>query len=171
MEENGINKNDIKTINYSTYPEYDRTSLPCDKSGCPPVKEVLKGFVALQSYSVKVREMSKATKIINELIKSGVEEVGSLSFIVDSIEKIKYQARMQAIINAKKEAEATAKSLKVKLKKIIKYHDEENYYQPYAMQRMAVMADQGSNPKGSYPEVQPGEEIVRSSVVVTFEFE
>ncbi|MBM3590026.1 MAG: DUF541 domain-containing protein [Alphaproteobacteria bacterium] len=78
---------------------------------------------------------------------------------------------MKAIIKAKSEAEATAKSLNVKLKKIVKYHDEENYYQPYAMHRMSVMADQGSSAKGSYPEIQPGEEVVRSSVVVTFEFE
>jgi len=171
LEKNGVNKSDIKTINYTTYPEYDRTSLPCDKWGCPPVKEVLKGFVALQSYSVKVRDISKATQIINQLTKAGVDEVGSLNFIIDSIENIKYQARMKAIIKAKSEAEATAKSLNVKLKKIVKYHDEENYYQPYAMHRMSVMADQGSSAKGSYPEIQPGEEVVRSSVVVTFEFE
>jgi uncharacterized protein YggE len=56
--------------------------------------------------------------------------------------------------------------LNVKLKKIVKYHDEENYYQPYAMQRVSAFAD-----KGSYPQLNPGEETVRSSVVVTYEFE
>ena len=56
--------------------------------------------------------------------------------------------------------------LNVKLKNIVKYHDEENYYQPYGMQRVMAMAD-----KGSYPQLHPSEETIRSSVVVTYEFE
>lgn len=166
LEENGVAKSDIKTTNYSAYPEYEMVNFPCEKGVCPPSKQNLRGFVATQSYVIKVRNIEKASQIINQLTEAGVEEVGGLNFVIDSIENLKYQARMQAIVNAKKEALSTAKALNVTLKRIVKYHDEENYYQPYAMQRMATTAY-----KGSYVEVQPGEEVVRSSVEVTYEFE
>ena len=85
------------------------------------------------------------------------------------MEKIKYQARIQAIVNAKVQAQSTANALNVKLKRIVKFaEDENNGFQPlYA--RAAMMASDNNESKNS--EIQAGEESVRSSVVVTYEFE
>ena len=83
------------------------------------------------------------------------------------MEKIKYQALIQAIVNAKVQAQSTASALNVKLKRIIKFaEDENNGFQPlYA--RVAMSATNNS----TNSEIQVGEESVRSSVVVTYEFE
>jgi hypothetical protein len=166
LDKNDIEEKDIKTVDFTIRPQYEREPYICETAPCPKEKEVLKGFVATQSFSVKIRDISRGSIIINQLNVAGVDEIGGLDFIIDSIENVKNQARLKAIINAKTEALETAKALNVKLKKIVKYHDEENYYQPYAMQRVSAFAD-----KGSYPQLNPGEETVRSSVVVTYEFE
>ena len=52
LDKNGIDKVDIKTLDYTTRPEYERESPPCQVAPCPPSKQVLKGFVASQSFSV-----------------------------------------------------------------------------------------------------------------------
>ncbi len=166
LEKKGVAKKDIKTINYSTYPEYDN-SPQCSGGVCTISKNTLKGFITNQTFSVKVRDIAKASEILNELSSLGVEEVGGLTFVIDSIEKIKYQARMQAIVNAKVQAQATANALNVKLKRIVKFAEDDNVLQPiYARSSMALSENKAKN-----LEIQAGEETVSSSVIVTYEFE
>ena len=166
LEKKGVAKKDIKTINYSTYPEYDN-SPQCSGGVCTISKNTLKGFIANQTFSVKIRDIAKASEILNELSSLGVEEVGGLTFVIDSIEKIKYQARMQAIVNAKVQAQATANALNVKLKRIVKFAEDDNALQPiYARSSMALSENKAKN-----LEIQAGEETVNSSVIVTYEFE
>ena len=84
------------------------------------------------------------------------------------MEKIKYQARMQAILNAKVQAQSTANALNVKLKRIIKFaEDENNGFQPFSARSAMAVSDKAENNL----KIQAGEEAVRSSVVVTYEFE
>jgi uncharacterized protein YggE len=167
LDKKAVAKKDIKTINYSTYPEYENSSQ-CPGGDCSASKNTLKGFVSNQTFSVKIRDIAKASEILNELSSIGVDEVGGLTFVIDSMEKIKYQARMQAILNAKVQAQSTANALNVKLKRIVKFaEDENNGFQPlYARSAMAL-----SNKEDDDLKIQPGEEAVRSSVIVTYEFE
>ena len=167
LDKKSVAKKDIKTINYSTYPEYDN-SPQCSDGVCTVSKNTLKGFVSNQTFSVKIRDIAKASEILNELSSLGIEEIGGLTFVIDSMEKIKYQARMQAILNAKVQAQSTANALNVKLKRIVKFAEDDNSgLQPlYARSTMAVSDKDENNLK-----IQAGEETVRSSVVVTYEFE
>jgi uncharacterized protein YggE len=167
LEKKSVAKKDIKTINYSTYPEYDDSSR-CSDGVCSASKNTLKGFISNQTFSVKIRDIAKASEILNELSSLGIEEIGGLTFVIDSMEKIKYQARMQAILNAKVQAQSTANALNVKLKRIVKFAEDDNgSFQPlYARSTMAVSDKDENNLK-----IQAGEETVRSSVVVTYEFE
>jgi uncharacterized protein YggE len=170
LDKNGIEKKDIKTLDYSIRPKYEKVFSDCQELPCKDSKEVLVGYVATQSFTVKIREISKGSGIINQLNVAGVDEISGLDFIIDSIDEVKNNARLQAIINAKVEAQETAKALNVKLKRIVKYQDEENFYQPYAMQRLAT-ATKTAELKGEGSQLFPSEEIVRSSVLVTYEFE
>ncbi|MFM6972575.1 MAG: SIMPL domain-containing protein [Alphaproteobacteria bacterium] len=169
LEKNNIAKTDIKTSGYSSFPEYERLQVECQKNYCPPYKMELKGYVVSQSYEVKIREIARASQIFGEFSAIGVEEVGGLNFIVDSIQKIKSQARIKAIENARQEAMATAKALGVKIKKIVKFYEDDNYYTPVAYRVSASRAMADSAPQNS--EIMAGEEVVNSSVTITFEFE
>ena len=74
---------------------------------------------------------------------------------------------MQAIVNAKVQAQATANALNVKLKRIVKFAEDDNGLQPiYARNAMALSENKAKN-----LEIQAGEETVSSSVIVTYEFE
>ena len=167
LDKKAVAKKDIKTINYSTYPEYDN-SPQCVDGICSGSKNTLKGFVSNQTFSVKVRDIAKASEILNELSSLGIDDVGGLTFVIDSMEKIKYQARMQAILNAKVQAQSTANALNVKLKRIVKFAEDDNDgAQPLYARSAMVMNDKEENNL----KIQAGEETVRSSVVVTYEFE
>ncbi|MFZ9180639.1 MAG: SIMPL domain-containing protein [Rickettsiales bacterium] len=170
LKKNNINQNDIKTANYSSYPEYERVEVQCQKNYCPPYKMELKGYIISQSYEVKIREMTRASQIFGEFSAIGVDEVGGLNFIVDSIEKVKSQARIKAIENARQEAMATANALGVKIKKIVKFYEDDNYYPPISPYRVGMVKamSETATPNAN---IMAGEEVVNSSVTITFEFE
>jgi uncharacterized protein YggE len=168
LDKKAVAKKDIKTVNYSTYPEYDN-SPQCFEGICSDSKNTLKGFVSNQTFSVKIRDIAKASEILNELSSLGIEEVGGLTFVIDSMEKIKYQARMQAILNAKVQAQSTANALNVKLKRIVKFaEDDNNGFQPLNARSAMVVSDKNESKN---LQIQAGEETIRSSVIVTYEFE
>lgn len=169
--QNNINKNDIKTLNYSIYPDYEKIDMPCQKIGekniCPPAKVNFKGYIASQNYLVKIRDIEKSTDILAAIAKFDISEIGGLNFIVDNVDQIKSQARIKAIENAKNEATNIANALGLKLKKIIKFQDEDNYYRipQYAHARsLSASAESNSN-------IMAGEETIQANVQITFEFE
>ena len=76
---------------------------------------------------------------------------------------------MQAILNAKVQAQSTANALNVKLKRIVKFaEDENNGFQPFYARSAMALSDKDESKN---PQIQAGEETVRSSVIVTYEFE
>ena len=171
--QNNINKNDIKTLNYSIYPDYERIDMPCQKIGdktiCPPAKVNFKGYIATQNYLVKIRDIEKSAEILSSIAKLDISEIGGLNFIIDNIEQIKSQARIKAIENAKNEASNIANALGLKLKKIIKFQDDDSYYRipQYAHARaLSVSASPESDSS-----IMAGEETVSANVQITFEFE
>ena len=65
---------------------------------------------------------------------------------------------------------ATAKALGVKIKKIVKFYEDDNYYPPISPYRVGV-AKAISESTMPNADIMAGEEVVNSSVTITFEFE
>lgn len=170
LDQNAINKKDIKTENYSTYPRYDYQNSVCNNGVCPTPKQILRGFEAAQTISVKVRNLDKAGDILSSIAEVGVAEVSGLSFEVDDIEKIKKQARSEAIDKAKEEAKTTAKALGVNLKRIVRF-DQNDGPMPFPMMRAKSMAFASDAMAVEAPRIEAGTERITASVSVTYEFE
>src|SRR3989344_1394493 len=66
----GIDEKDIKTIDYSVYPQYDYQNTVCPQSTtgaaiyCPPGRQVLRGYEVRQTTQVKVRDTAKAGDLL-----------------------------------------------------------------------------------------------------------
>jgi uncharacterized protein YggE len=175
----GIDAKDIQTSGYSVYPQYEYQNATCPAVApapngsasspvyCPPGKQVLTGYEARQTTTVKVRDLAKAGDLLAGVGSKGATEVSGLQFTFDDPNAPQNQARDKAIADARSKAEVLAKELGVSLVRVTSFSENSggNYPRPYALDAQAA----GSATKASAPEISPGQNQVTDDVNVTYE--
>lgn len=167
-----IEKKDIKTENYSTYPKYDygypcyntynSMGLPC-RSNAPTIV----GYEVSENISVKVRDIAKAGDVVRGIGDIGVSNINGPNFSIDKEDELKAQARKLAIDDAKTKAKILAKDLGVNLVRIVSFSEGGNYSYPmYSNAMGAAKADVASAPA---PVLPTGENKITSRVTITYE--
>ena len=173
LKANGILDTDIKTTSASFSPKYEYkytkidTTL-CTQYGCPPApgKNVIVGYEAYESITIKIRNTDSTGKVIQDLGALGVTDLNGPNFTVDNEDALKDTARQKAIDDAKVKAKELAKELGVRLGKITSYTEGNNY--PVPMYAKNAMLD--STASGAAPAVIPkGENTISSDVSITYE--
>ncbi|WP_297201828.1 oxidative stress defense protein [uncultured Pluralibacter sp.] len=126
LEQNGIGKKDIRSANLRTQPDYDY------QNG----KSILKGYRAVRSVEVTLRQLDKLNSLLDGALKAGLNEIRSVSLGVAQPDTYKDQARKAAIDDAVHQAQALAEGFHAKLGPVysIRYHVSN--YQPSPMVRM-----------------------------------
>lgn len=163
LKANGVQEKDIKTTGYNIYPRYDYLNAQTYPYGG---KQVLAGYDVTQSIEIKIRDLSKAGKVVTDLGTLGVTDMSGLNFTNDKYDDLVKDARDEAIKQAREEAQKLAKSLGVKLVKIVGYSEGGNY--PVYYDRMMTSA--APMGKGGAEAVIPtGENKITSNVSITYE--
>jgi len=169
LKADGVDEKDIKTTGYNIYPRYDYITTGATKDSSYISyggKQVLAGYDVTQSITVKIRDLTKAGKVVSDLGALGVTDMSGLSFTEDKYDDLVKQARDEAITNARGEAKKLAKALGVRLVKIVGYSEGGSY--PVYYDRAVTMG--ASNMKSATPAVLPtGENTISSSVSITYE--
>lgn len=165
LEKEGIDKKDIKTNNYNTYPKYSSSNIICIKAPCEPAKSVITGYEAIQNISFKIRDISKSGDIVTKLAALQVNDVQGPNFAVEDKSAAEAEARSAAIKEAKEKAQKTAKELGVTLGKITAFSDNASSYQPYMM----ASARGFTAKESSAPNMETGEQEVSVAVSITYE--
>lgn len=180
LEKSGIEKKDIKTEGYNSYPKYD-SGVPCYGYGaeimmlkpgvpCRPSEPKIIGYEVSEYVSVKVRDLTKAGEIIKGIGSVGISEISGPNFSIENEEELKAQARKMAIDEAKKKAEILARDLGVRLVRIVNFSENGNYPMPmYAKGGMMDSAMAVNAPATPSPELPAGENKIISNVVITYE--
>lgn len=156
----GVDKEDIKTQNYSVNPEYNYRSE--DRR--------ITGYAVNAQIMVKVTDFEKLNQVIDTATGLGVNQVGGISFSLSEEKQIelKKEARKEAIGKAKESAEELAKLAGIKLGKVVNVTEsgENNFPQPrYALAEMAL--DSGGLEEPT--QIEPGSQIYRYSVTLSYE--
>ncbi|HUT21946.1 MAG TPA: SIMPL domain-containing protein [Candidatus Bipolaricaulota bacterium] len=151
-----VDKKDIKTVNYSIYPEYDW------RSG----SQVFKGYKVSQNVEVTIRDTEKAGDVIGLAGDLGLTSVGGLQFTIDDPEIYKQEAREKALEQAKQKAEALADIAGVKLGKVVSFSENEGYTPDYYMKTYAEDAGIGG---AAAPTVEVGSQEVIIDANVEYE--
>ena len=171
----GIDEKDIKTIGYYSNPKYEYSNSTCPMMSnpngviypCPSGKQVLTGYEVNQTISVKVRKTDDAGTALTKVGSLGASNISGIDFVIDDMDAVNSQARDKAIQDAKDKAEVLAKSLGVKLVRIVSFNESGNYPVPYYS--MGVMkADAGSS-ESTPPQVPVGQNQIVSNVTITYE--
>jgi len=161
----GIKKEDIKTSNFSVNPDY---SYNREIAPVIPGKETITGYNGNATLTIKVRNTKIAPQVIQETTAAGANNVYLSGFTVDSQEKYKEQARDEAIKNAKEQAQKLAKSLGIRLGRVVNFVESSPYnpYPYYGTESTGMkMADQQSAP----PQIEPGSQTVTSTVTLFYQ--
>lgn len=175
LKSKNIAEKDIKTENASVYPKYDYTRALCPQieaggvSGtaydCGGRKQVLTGYEASESITVKIRNVDDAGTIMQGLGAAGVSDLSGPNFAIDDEDALKAQARKKAIDDAREKAEALAKDLGVRLGRISNFSESGGYPIIYGK----AMMDSAVSSSPAPAEIPKGENTISSDVTITYE--
>lgn len=172
LDEAGVAKKDIKTVNYNIYPRYEyetKASVCSPGFECRPGtgERVLKGYNVTNDMSVKIRKVEMAGSILSELGKFKVTNLSGISFVLDDENTVIAEAQEKAIDDARSKAKKLAKQLGVRLGDVVAFNEGGNYpiYAKVANQESRDYAVDGAAPAI----VEPGENKYVSNVSITYE--
>ena len=166
----GIAENDIKTTSYNINPHYEyQTSVCTANTACTPSKTIVTGYDVSQSTDIKVHDLTKIGDLLTLIGSNGVQNVSGPSFSVENPDSVQAIARAKAIENAKSKADVLAKSLGVRIVRVISFSESNNTPYPVRFD-MAVGMATASAPKAA-PEISTGEQKITSNVSITYEIE
>lgn len=158
----GIDAKDIKTSDYSLYPNYrwdEKTRV-----------NSIDGYTLNQSVVIKVRDLTKVAVLLGGLPSKGINQIGGVSFSVEDQDKYLNAAREEAFAEARAKAEAMAKYSGARIGRVVTFSENGGGY-PYPMyyaKEMSVgMGGDGALPPA--PRIEPGSQDVTVTVNVVYE--
>lgn len=151
----GIKEEDIKTQNLSIY-QMDETYY---EEGSP--KSRPGQWRVSNDVSIKLRDIERASSLVDLLTKSGATSVYGPSFALDDTQEAEADLVDQAIKNAREKAEAMAKASGRKLGKVVTV--SEGASSPPGIFALSERGGGGGAP------IEPGSQTVSKTVTVTFE--
>ncbi len=175
LKAQGVDEKDIQTTDYSVYPQYEYSSSACPLSSngtaypCPPGRQVLSGYQASETVTVKVRDTKKAGGLLSGVGSKGATQVSGLSFTVADEKGLEAQARGKAIDDARAKADVLARQLGVSLVRVVGFSEGSGGPIYYA-KAMSAESGMGSAPAPA-PEIATGQNKITSNVSVTYEIQ
>ncbi len=175
LKKQGVEEKDIKTGSYNIYPKYSYPRpVPVPLS---PVMEgqsrpdyydsnpKITGYQVNQTIEVKVRDLNKASQILDGVVAAGANQVNNFSFQIENPEKLKDQARELAIKDAKEKADTLKSQLGVRLGRIINFSENSYGFPVY----LEAKADAGGGGYGGGPSLPEGENEITINVTITYQ--
>lgn len=174
LEKQGVKREDISTNGFNTSEIYD--ARPCviqyeadakTVAPCPPAGKI-NGYTTYQTVSVKVRDSKngkKAGEYIAEIGKLGLKTT-DVSYTFDDKRSLTAAAQQAAIYDARQQAEKLAKSLGVRISRVVSFSDQDYGYgygggdmiKSAVMEQLAPVA----------PDLPSGDRKITSDVMITY---
>ncbi len=159
----GVTDKDIQTTLYQVQPVYSYQAVPM-MYPAPVRNQVVTGYSLDQQIQVKIRNFDNINAILDAATKNGANTIGSLQFTVDDMEKVRSEARANAIMEAKEKAMSMFNSAGLHGAKIVNISEGYNYAEPMYATGVA-MKDSAVNVA---PSIQTGQEEVSVTVTLTY---
>jgi len=152
----GIKDSDIKTVDYSLYPEQVYRS-----SGISQVT----GYHAHHSLEITIRDLNKTTDVLSGATTAGANEIGQVVFTLENSDSKLAEARKDAIQKAKDKAKQMASDGGFRLGRLIAISE-------YSNTPIPIYGDMGGIGGGSTvkaPTPEPGTYNVQVTVTLTYQ--
>ena len=153
VKKQGVADEDIQTQNVSVYPQN------VDQDG----KRVITGYRASLSVRVKVRDISKLGDVISAANAAGANDINGPTFTIDDPAPIRAKAIDEAVVDARKSAEAMAKAAGKSVGAVLSMSSSDVGSVPGLPGASAMAGEAQSVP------IEPGQLDITANVVVIFE--
>ena len=161
----GLERKDIQTEQVSVNPDYNWYNG----------RNEIRGYVASQSITVKLKDFNKISKVIDSAVDSGAY-VSWINYEISDEKQSQYKSQTleAATRDAKRKAEATASGLGKKLGSLVSIQTPEYGYNPYPLYRysgaadMAVASVANAEAKQAALNIQPKDLEISSRVLVKY---
>lgn len=153
----GVDQKDIKTTNYSIYPQYDYTAGSIGR---------ITGYQVSVSLNLKVRNIDLANQVVDASTGGGANTVGGITLTVneDRQKQLLQEARELAVKEAKDKATSLARAAGLTLGRIINVQESGRTPGPIPMLERAVALGGGGDTK-----IEAGSTDIVSTITLTFE--
>lgn len=167
LDDAGVEEKDIKTVNYSVYPNYDY--VECFRAPCPSPQ--LRGYEVSHTVQVKVRDTENVGDLLSLVGGANVNNVSGIQFSIDDEDALQAEARSKAIEDAETEARKLARDLGVSLKRVVNFNESNGgYYPAYSRaESMDSSMGMGGDMMVEKQSVPAGENTITSNVTITYE--
>jgi uncharacterized protein len=174
-----IDKADIQTDQYQLNPIYN---YPVVTTNAPMIgvsggysggtisstQTVLQGYQLTEGVTVKIRNLDNVGEAISAAIAAGANQAGDVSFTIDDQNKLKAEARADAIAKAIANAKEIASESGLKLGELINVSDTANPM-PFYANSMTAMAPAAGGPEMKVvPSIQTGSLDITDDVTLTY---
>jgi len=158
----GIEAKDMQTSSFTVAPQYRYE----DDSR----KRLFDGYRVYHALGVKVRDLDKASAVLDAGMGAGASQVNNVNFAVENPKKYTADARVEAVRAAQDKAQSMANLTGVKLGKPISISESEpgGWGQYYAQANVALDRAASAAEASS---LQPGEFKLSRTVYITYEVE
>jgi len=153
----GIAERDIQTSGINLSPQYRYADNEAPK---------ITGYQASNTVSLKVRDITRLGKVLDSLAAQGANQINGPSFEIDQPEPVYDEARLAALKKAQARAETYAKSLGLRVRRIVSISEGSSggFRPPMPMMAMARAGKAEMDTA-----VAPGETTLSVSLDVVFE--
>ena len=155
----GVEDRDIQTSNVSLNPEY---RYPENQS------PQLVGYTASNNVTVRFRDLRNSGKILDALVAQGSNQISGPNLTVDKPQAALDEARAKAIAIGRARAELYARSLGMRVARVIAVSESGGYYAPPPPPPPAPMMERA---QFASTRIEPGEQKLQVSVAMTFELQ
>lgn len=158
LKRSGVEDRDIQTSNVSLNPEYRYVENQ------PPQ---LVGYSASNNVTVRFRDIRNSGKILDALVGQGANQINGPTLTVDKPEGALDEARAKAIAAGRARAELYARSLGLRVVRVVSVNESGGSYPvppPVPMYARAEMAQAKTS-------IEPGEQKLQVNLLMTFELQ
>ena len=154
----GIAERDIQTSNLNLNPNYRYAENQ------PPQ---LIGYQAVNEVNVRFRDIAKTGAILDALVAQGANQINGPTLTIERPEAALDEARTQALANARARAELYARSLGMRVARVLSVSEAATGFVP--MPRVEMARRMSANDAAT--QIEPGEQTLNISLTVSFELE
>jgi len=153
----GIADRDIQTSNLSLNPEYRY------ENNQPPQ---LVGYTATNQLSVRFRDIRNSGKILDALVKEGANQISGPNLTIDQPDAALDEARGAAVRMGRARAELYARSLGMRVVRLVSVSEGGGNYPPPPMPPMMMARAQSADTK-----IEAGEQKLSVTLAMVFELQ
>jgi uncharacterized protein YggE len=152
----GVEERDIQTGTISLNPEY---RYPENQS------PQLTGYSASNQLTIRFRDIRNSGKILDALVAEGANQINGPNLTIDKPEAALDEARAKAIAIGRARADLYARSLGMRVTRIVSVNESGGSYPPPIPVMMEARA------ASAMTKIEPGEQKLQVSVAMTFELQ